>query len=156
MFRYVDLELEVFLVHPGGPYWTKKDEGAWSIPKGEYQDDESAFEAARREFREETGFEAIAEKFIELEPVRQPSRKIISAWAFQSDCDPSTMRSNTFCMEWPPKSGKQAEFAEVDRAGWFTIDRAKKKIVSGQIGLIEQLCEKLNYNPPPTKDNERP
>lgn len=151
MFRSCGLGLEVFLVHPGGPYWTKKDEGAWSIPKGEFQEDESAFEAARREFREETGFEAIAEKYIQLEPLKQPSRKVISAWAFEGDCDPSAITSNTFCMEWPPKSGKQAEFAEVDRAGWFTIDRAKKKIVSGQIGFIEQLCQKLNYNPPQTK-----
>ena len=149
MFRYADAELEVLLVHPGGPFWAKKDEGAWSIPKGEYEEHEAPFEAARREFQEETGFKAIANTFIQLDPIRQPSGKLISAWAFEGDCDPSGIASNTFAMEWPPRSGKQAEFPEVDRAGWFSIDAAMKMIHKGQLGFIEQLCIKLGYPPKP-------
>jgi len=147
MFRYADSELEVLLVHPGGPFWAKKDEGAWSIPKGEYEEHEAAFEVARREFQEETGFTAKADTFIQLDPIRQPSRKLISAWAFAGDCDPNVITSNTFVMEWPPRSGKQAEFPEVDRAGWFSIDTARKKIHNGQLGFLDQLCRKLGYNP---------
>ena len=149
MFRYADAELEVLLVHPGGPFWAKKDEGAWSIPKGEYEEHEAPFEVARREFQEETGFKAIANTFIQLDPIRQPSGKLISAWAFEGDCDPSGIASNTFAMEWPPRSGKQAQFPEVDRAGWFSIDAASKKIHKGQLGFIEQLCIKLGYPPKP-------
>ena len=149
MFRYADAELEVLLVHPGGPFWAKKDEGAWSIPKGEYEEHEAPFEVARREFQEETGFKAIANTFIQLDPIRQPSRKLISAWAFEGNCDPSAIASNTFVVEWPPRSGEQAEFPEVDRAGWFSIDAAMKKIHKGQLGFIEQLCIKLGYPPKP-------
>lgn len=143
MFRYSDSELEVLLVHPGGPFWVKKDEGAWSLPKGEYEEHESPFEAAIREFKEETGFEAAADNFIELDPIRQPSRKLISAWAFEGNCDPRAIHSNTFALEWPPRSGKQVEFPEVDRAGWFSIEVARKKIHQGQLGFIEQLWRKL-------------
>jgi predicted NUDIX family NTP pyrophosphohydrolase len=138
--------LEVFLVHPGGPFWSKKDEGAWSIPKGEYEEGEDPFEVAKREFKEETGYEASGD-FISLSPLKQPSRKIIIAWALEGDCDADKIKSNTFTMEWPPRSGKYTEFSEVDRAGWFSISVAKIKLLKGQVGFLEQLCEKLVYDP---------
>lgn len=139
MVRYRDSNLEVFLVHPGGPFWAKKDEGAWSIPKGEYTDEEDPLTAARREFKEETGCEAAGD-FIPLSPLKQPGGKIISAWAFEGNCRAETIKSNTFTMEWLPRSGRQAEFPEVDRAAWFSIEQAKKKILKGQVGFIEELC----------------
>lgn len=149
MYRFRNSKLEVFLVHFGGPYWANKDEGAWSIPKGEYSDDEEPFTVAKREFKEETGYEADG-NFIPLTPREQPSRKIISAWAFEGDCDAGAIKSNTFTMEWPPHSGKQAEFPEIDRADWFSINTAKKKLLKGHVGFIEELCEILKYDP--TKD----
>ena len=139
LYRYRNLQLEVFLVHPGGPFWAKKDEGAWSIPKGEYGDEEDPLTAARREFKEETGCEAIGQ-FITLSPIKQPGGKIISAWAVEGDCRADIINSNTFTMEWPPRSGRQAEFPEVDRAGWFSLKQAKKKILKGQVGFIDELC----------------
>ena len=145
MYRFRDSQLEVFLVHPGGPFWSKKDDGAWSIPKGEYADDEEPFSVAKREFTEETGYKADGE-FIPLKPIKQPGRKIISAWAVEGDCDAARIRSNSFTMEWPPRSGRQAEFPEVDRADWFSITRAKQKILKGQGGFLEELCEILNYD----------
>ena len=138
MYRFRGGVLEVFLVHPGGPYWAKKDLGAWSLPKGEYTPDEDALAAARREFTEETGFPAEGE-FLPLTPLKQPSGKIIAAWAFQGDCDPEAVKSNTFSMEWPPRSGSQQEFPEIDRAGWFTLEEAKVKIIKGQMGFLEEL-----------------
>jgi predicted NUDIX family NTP pyrophosphohydrolase len=146
MYRFRDSKLEVFLVHPGGPFWSKKDEGAWSIPKGEYTEDEDPFEVAKREFKEETGYEADG-NFIPLSPISQPSRKIITAWAFEGNRDSPKIKSNTFTMEWPPRSGKQAEFPEVDRAEWFSVIMAKRKLLKGHVGFIEQLCEKLGYDP---------
>ena len=134
--------LEVFLVHPGGPFWAKKDLGAWSIPKGEYTPAEDALAAARREFQEETGFPAAGE-FLPLTPQKQPSGKLIQAWAFQGDCDPGAVRSNTFTMEWPPRSGHTKDFPEIDRAGWFTLEEAKVKIIQGQVGFLEELEEIL-------------
>ena len=142
MYRIRNSQLEIFLVHPGGPFWRNKDDGVWSIPKGEYDDNEDPLEAARREFKEETGFEAKGD-FIPLSPLRQPSRKIIIAWAFEGDCNADAIRSNMFAMEWPPGSGRQTEFPEVDRARWFPIHIARTKLVKGQVGFIEQLCEKL-------------
>ena len=147
MYHFRDSQLEVFLVHPGGPFWAKKDDGAWSIPKGEHADDEEPLGAAKREFNEETGCEAEGD-FIPLTPLRQPSRKIISAWALEGDCDAEGIKSNTFTMEWPPRSGTQAEFPEVDRAGWFTMDRAKQKILKGQQGFLDELCRILHYKLP--------
>jgi predicted NUDIX family NTP pyrophosphohydrolase len=144
MFRYKGGVLELFMVHPGGPFWAKKDPGSWSIPKGEYSDQEDPLEAAKREFFEETGFEAKGE-FKELTMIRQPSGKRIRAWSFQGDGDASAIRSNTFAMEWPPKSGKQAEFPEVDRAGWFSVDICRQKILKGQVGFIDELCAQLGY-----------
>ena len=138
MYRYRDRVLEVFLVHPGGPFWAKKDRGAWSIPKGEFPPEEDALVAARREFAEETGC-AFQGEFLPLTPRRQPSGKLITAWAFAGDCDPEAIRSNTFSMEWPPNSGRQQEFPEVDRAAWFTLDEAKEKITQGQLGFLAEL-----------------
>jgi predicted NUDIX family NTP pyrophosphohydrolase len=138
--------LEVLLVHPGGPFWAKKDEGSWSIPKGEYKLEEDPLEVAKREFQEETGFQASGQ-FIPLTPRKQPSGKIITAWAFEGDCDASAVKSNTFLMEWPPHSGRQQEFPEVDRAGWFTLPVAKEKIGKGQAGFLDELDEILKGVP---------
>jgi len=138
MYRLLDGNLEVFLVHMGGPYWAKKDIGAWSIPKGEYEPGEDPFEAARREFLEETGFAAIG-KFTRLKDVNQRSGKVISAWAFEGDCDAKAIRGNTFSMEWPPRSGQFQEFPEVDRAEWFCPELAKEKILKGQRPFIDEL-----------------
>jgi len=134
--------LEVFLVHPGGPFWTRKDAGAWSIPKGEVEDGEDTLQAAKREFTEETGF-TISGEFRSLDPLKQPSGKIIYAWAIEADCDPAQIRSNLFSLEWPPKSGKMQQYPEVDRAAWFNISEARNKILAGQVGFIEQLIAVL-------------
>jgi predicted NUDIX family NTP pyrophosphohydrolase len=134
--------VQVFLVHPGGPFWARKDLGAWSIPKGEYCPNEDPLAAAKREFNEETGFSATGD-FTPLAPVKQPGGKTVYAWAFESDYDPSRMKSNTFLMEWPPGSGKQQEFPEVDRAAWFDLDEAKRRISKAQVRFIEELCRTL-------------
>jgi len=130
--------MEVFLVHPGGPFWAKKDDGAWSIPKGEFSEHEDPLGAAKREFREETGFE-VAGEFQPLEPVRQPSGKIVYAWAARGDIAAGAIESNTFSMEWPPGSGRMQDFPEVDRAEWFPVDVARRKILKGQLALLNQL-----------------
>jgi predicted NUDIX family NTP pyrophosphohydrolase len=143
LYRNNNNQLEVFLVHPGGPFFKNKDEGAWSIPKGEFLDDEDPLLAARREFLEETGQKLVAEKFIELSPIRQKSGKTVIAWGAEGDIDPAIIVSNLFEMEWPPKSGKQASFAEVDRGGWFTPEIAKTKINPAQIPLIDELITKI-------------
>jgi predicted NUDIX family NTP pyrophosphohydrolase len=142
MYRHRQRGLEVFLVHPGGPFWSKKDAGSWSIPKGEYMPGEDPFEVAKREFQEETSFKASGE-FIPLTSKKQPSGKIITAWALKGDCDASAVKSNTFLMEWPPGSGRQQEFPEVDRAGWFSISVAKEKILKGQSGFLDELIQIL-------------
>lgn len=138
MYRLRDGVLEVFLVHPGGPFWAKKDLGAWSIPKGEYPPEEDALAAAQREFAEETGC-AIQGDFLPLTPLKQPSGKVIAAWVFQGDCDPAALKSNTFTLEWPPRSGRQQEFPEVDRAAWFNLEEAREKIIQGQVGFLEEF-----------------
>ena len=138
LFRERGTELEVLLVHPGGPLWAKKDDAAWSIPKGEVCDGEQALAAARREFREETGFVA-GDPAIPLAPVRTPSGKLIQAWAVRGDADPEALHSNEFEMEWPPKSGRRRSFPEVDRAAWFSIAEAKVKISKGQVPLLDEL-----------------
>ncbi len=130
---------QVFLVHPGGPFFAKKDEEAWSVPKGELDEGEDALAAARREFEEETGCD-VAGTFVPLSPIKQKNGKIVLAWAVEHDCDADTIRSNTFALEWPPKSGRVQDFPEVDRAGWFTIDEAKKKINPAQAALIDELA----------------
>ena len=142
MYRRRQGAHEFFLVHPGGPFWVKKDAGSWSIPKGEYTPGEDPLEAAKREFEEETGFKAIGE-FIPLTPRKQPSGKIITAWAFEGDCDASAIKSNFFSMEWPPRSGRQQEFPEVDRADWFSLPVAKEKIIKGQVGFLDELNQIL-------------
>jgi predicted NUDIX family NTP pyrophosphohydrolase len=141
LFRETLGHLEVLLVHLGGPFWAKKDEGSWSIPKGEFEENEDPLTAAMREFEEETGF-AVAGSPIPLEPLRQPSGKVVYAWAMKGDLDPARLKSNTFSMEWPPKSGRQQEFPEIDRAEWFTIEPAMQKILKGQAGFLTQLQEK--------------
>jgi predicted NUDIX family NTP pyrophosphohydrolase len=141
LYRQVVGSLEVFLVHPGGPFWAKKEDASWSIPKGEIAEGEDALEAAKREFQEETGF-AVNGAFEALEPVKQAGGKIVYAWSLAGDIDASAIQSNTFSMEWPPRSGKTQEFAEVDRGAWFDLMEARRKIVKGQIPLLEQLQEK--------------
>ena len=142
MYRRARDAVEVFLVHPGGPFWAKKDLGSWSIPKGEYDDNENALAAATREFREETGFE-IAGQLMSLATVKQPGGKVVSVWAVEGNCDPEALRSTSFAIEWPPKSGRRAEFPEVDRAGWFTLSEARAKLTSGQVPLVDALDELL-------------
>jgi predicted NUDIX family NTP pyrophosphohydrolase len=138
MYRRRDTDLEVFLVHPGGPLWKKKDLGAWSIPKGLYDEHEEALDAAKREFQEETGFRPAGE-FLELGELRQPGGKIVTAWAFEGDCDPAALVSNTFSMEWPPRSGRRIVAPEVDRGAWFTIPEAAKRILPGQQPFLGRL-----------------
>jgi predicted NUDIX family NTP pyrophosphohydrolase len=138
VYRIVKKKPEVFLVHPGGPFWKNKDAAAWSIPKGEFEVDEPPLKAAQREFEEETGIMPKG-KFIELRPVKQKSGKTVYAWALESDIDASSIKSNLFEMEWPPKSGKKASFPEIDRAAWFDIATGKEKINAYQVNLLEQL-----------------
>ena len=134
--------VEVFLVHPGGPYWQEKDAGAWSIPKGELEVGDDALTTAQREFYEETGSPATGE-FVPLTPLKQPGGKLVHAWAVRGEIDASSITSNTFLMEWPPRSGKRQEFPEIDRGEWFTIAAAKEKILTGQRGFLDQLLEQL-------------
>ena len=142
LYRLRDSKLEIFLVHPGGPFWAKKDIGAWSIPKGEFAGDENPLATAKREFAEETGC-VIDGDFIELTPVKQPGGKRVYAWAVEGDCQADSIKSNLFTMEWPPRSGKRKEFPEVDRAAWFDLKTAKEKILKGQVALLEDLQRKL-------------
>jgi predicted NUDIX family NTP pyrophosphohydrolase len=142
LYRFKDGLTEVFLVHPGGPLWAKKDAGVWSVPKGEIDNDEDELAAARREFFEETGY-VVDGDFIELSPVKQKSGKIVHAFALEKDVDAEKVVSNNFAMEWPPRSGKQAEFPEIDKAGWFDFNSAREKINAGQVPLLNELEEKL-------------
>ena len=141
LFRRREAQIEGLLVHPGGPYWENKEDAAWSIPKGEFEE-EAPLDAAKREFREETGF-APEGNFIELAPIKLPSGKLVFAWALEGDFDASQLKSNTFSMEWPKGSGQMKDFPEVDRAAWFTLDMAREKILKGQIALLDQLEQKL-------------
>ncbi len=143
MYRVRGSALQVFLVHPGGPLWAKKDLGSWSLPKGLIEPGEDPLDAALREVREETGFE-VSGPFIPLPPVKVRSGKIVRAWAVEYDCDPKQMRSSTFSMEWPPRSGKRQNFPEVDRAEWFGIEQARKKILEGQLPLIAEVENMLS------------
>jgi predicted NUDIX family NTP pyrophosphohydrolase len=138
MYRLRQSVLEVFLVHPGGPFWAKKDLASWTLPKGEYLEDEDPLDAARREFQEETSFVATA-PFVELGQIRQASGKIVIAWAMEGDCDPARLVSNTCSVEWPPRSGQQLEIPEVDRGAWFSIEQARKRIFTAQIPFLDRL-----------------
>ena len=142
LYRRRQGAIEVLLVHPGGPFWTKKDDGAWSIPKGEYAPDEDPLAAARREFAEETGTEMEGEA-VHLGAFRQSPAKIVDAWAMEGDFDPATLTSNTFTMEWPPRSGRHVEVPEVDRAAWFTPEEAARKLLKGQRQILEALLRHL-------------
>lgn len=142
LFRRRGEAVEFFLVHHGGPYWTNKDAGAWTIPKGEFAPPEDALAAAQREFIEETGF-PLAGQFIPLRPVKQAAGKIVHAWAVEGDCDASAIRSNTYRVQWPPKSGLWQSYPEVDRAGWFDFNDAKEKINQAQIALLQELLDLL-------------
>jgi predicted NUDIX family NTP pyrophosphohydrolase len=141
LYRHREGVLEVLLVHPGGPLWAHRDAGAWSIPKGEYGS-EDAFTAAQREFTEETGAQARG-TFHALTPVRQAGGKLVTAWAVESEFDPAHLRSNTFELEWPPRSGRRQTFPEIDRAGWFPAAVARAKISAGQRPLIDELEQRL-------------
>jgi len=143
MYRIRDEAIQVLLAHPGGPYFVNKDDGHWSIPKGEPGPDEDLFHTAQREFEEETGLKP-AGPFVALQPVKQKGGKLVHAWAFQGDCDPATIRSNTFAMEWPPRSGQQQAFPEIDRAEFFELETARRKIKAAQVGLIDELEMILN------------
>jgi predicted NUDIX family NTP pyrophosphohydrolase len=138
MYRRREDRLEVLLAHPGGPFWAKKDTGAWSIPKGEFEADEDPLQAAKREFEEESGIAPEGE-FIALGEVKQAGGKLVTAWAVEGDCEASSLKSNLFSMEWPPRSGRMKEFPEVDKWEWFSLDEAGEKILSGQKIFLEKL-----------------
>jgi len=148
LYRWREDRLEVFLVHPGGPFWARKDQGAWSIPKGEFTAGEDPLLAARREVEEETGLVPDG-AFMALSPLRQAGGKIVHAFALEGDCDPTAIRSNSFTIEWPPRSGQRREFPEVDRAAWFALAEAKRRILKSQLGLLEELVELLSRRDAP-------
>ena len=141
MYRIQDGKLQVLLAHPGGPLFQNKDDGAWTIPKGEIEPDEDLLDAAKREFEEETGITPTG-PFFALTPIKQKGGKIVHAWAFKGDCNPGAIVSNTFTMEWPPKSGRQMEFPEMDRAEFFDVAAARRKIKAAQMPLVEE-CEQI-------------
>ncbi len=142
LYRLRDNSVEVLLAHPGGPFWSGKDLGAWSIPKGQSEANEDSLQAAKREFREETGFE-VDGQFVDLGTIRQPSRKMIQIWALEHDMDADRLQSNEFALEWPRKSGIVMQFPEIDRAEWFDIDRARQKIHKGQAGFLDRLISEI-------------
>jgi len=142
LYRRRNDGIEVFLVHPGGPFWAKKDLSSWSIPKGEYAEGEDPLAAAQREFHEETGFSADG-SFTALGEVKQSGGKIVRAWAIEGDCDPAQLHSNTFQLEWPPRSGRKIDVPEVDRGAWFSIADARAKLLSGQLGFLDELLARL-------------
>jgi len=141
LYRFTKNELEVFLIHPGGPFWAAKDDGAWSIPKGEFTEGESAIAAAKREFYEETGF-VIDGNGIPLSPLKQKGGKMVFAFAVEGDCEAEKMQSNTFEIEWPPRSGKKKSFPEADRGQWFSLSEARIKISASQLPLLEEIAAK--------------
>jgi predicted NUDIX family NTP pyrophosphohydrolase len=146
MYRTRAAKLEFLLAHPGGPFWQHKDVGAWTIPKGELQPGEDPLAAAQREFEEELGFKPHGD-FLPLTPVKQKRGKLIRAWAFEGDCDPSQVTSNTCEIEWPPRSGRQLEIPEVDQAAFFELNQAKERINPAQIPLLDEVAQKLGSGP---------
>ena len=146
LYKKVNKQILVLLVHPGGSFWAKKDLGAWSLPKGEFEEDENKLLAAKREFKEETGFDLDTDMdvdFLELMPIKQKSGKTIYTFAVEGDLDVAKIKSNTFEIEWPPRSGKKELFPEVDKAEWFTLSEAKQKIIPGKVGFLDELIKKL-------------
>ena len=154
LYKYDNGELHVMLAHPGGPFWAKKDNGAWSIPKGLFEENEKPIEAAKREFKEETGFDVEGD-LIELGALKQPSHKIIYAWAAEQDIDVSKIVSNTFALEWPNNSGNIKEYPEIDICQWFGVAEAKIKILEGQAAFIDTLIKRLQYIPSETESPKR-
>jgi predicted NUDIX family NTP pyrophosphohydrolase len=149
VYREAGEGVEILIVHPGGPFWAKKDDGAWSVPKGEIEPGDDPLETAIREFAEELGTDPPdARGAVALGELRQPSGKIVAAWALRGDLDASDVRSNTFTMEWPPRSGRTAEFPEVDRAGWFSLDAARTKLLRGQVPFVDRLASTLRGDGP--------
>ena len=146
LYKQDKKQLEVFLVHPGGPFWKGKESGAWSIPKGEFAENEEPLAAAQREFLEETGKE-VGGNFLELSPVRQKAGKTIYAWALKGEIDPTSIVSNTFRAEWPYKSGKWQNYPEVDKAAWFPLEKAREKINPAQAALLDELVHLLSHVP---------
>ena len=146
LYRRSNNTVEVLLAHPGGPFWTKKDTGAWSIPKGEFTEDEDPQHAAIREFSEETGHQVPSSKLTDIGEIKMSSGKIVTAWSAEGDLDPNTLVSNTFTMEWPPRSGTTQEFPEVDRVRWFSLPVARNKILKAQIPFIENLVLHLSID----------
>lgn len=146
MYRRVPGGIELLLAHPGGPFWARKDKGAWSMPKGEYEEGEDPLEAAKREFAEELGAALPSRPLLNLGAIKQPSRKTVTAFAVEGDFDPSALASNRFELEWPPKSGRKESFAEVDRAEWFAPEEARQKIQPGQAPFIPRLLESLGIS----------
>lgn len=142
LYRYQDYIIEVLLVHPGGPFWAKKDAGAWTIPKGEFDDSETPEAAARREFEEETGH-APTGKLVPLKPIKQKSGKIVHAFACAGQLDVNKIRSNPFSIEWPPHSGKQQSFPEIDQAAWYPLEAAREKLLPAQLPLLDELVQKV-------------
>ena len=147
LYRRRDSGVEVLIGHMGGPFWARKDEAAWSVPKGEYDPGEEPFDVARREFEEEIGSPVPAEEFLALGEVRQSGGKVLTVWAAEGDLDAAAARSNTFSLEWPPRSGRIEEFPEIDRAAWVTVDEARTKLVRGQVPLLDQLLAALADTP---------
>lgn len=143
LYRWKVDKLELLLVHPGGPFWQSKDAGAWSIPKGEFTEDEDPLDAARREFEEEIGFQ-IRGDCLELSPIKQKGGKVVYAWACEGDLDPNDISSNSFELEWPPHSGQIKKFPEIDRGAWFTPSEAKNKINTRQVAFIDEILKKLD------------
>jgi predicted NUDIX family NTP pyrophosphohydrolase len=148
LYRIIDGELEVLIGHPGGPFWARKDDGAWSIPKGEYTEGEDPWTVAQREFHEELGKKAPVGARIDFEPVKQPSGKVITAFAVRGDLDIEDTFSNTFELEWPKGSGKVREFPEIDRVGWFSVAAARSKLLKGQRPLLDRLMSALGDDAP--------
>jgi predicted NUDIX family NTP pyrophosphohydrolase len=138
LYRRTGSSLEIFLIHPGGPFWAKKDESSWSIPKGEFLENEDPLTAAKREFQEETGF-TVEGPFVSIGSIKQSSGKVVQAWACEGDVDAAAIHSNTFQLEWPPRSGKYEEFPEADRAEWFPMELAWKKILKVQMPFLQNL-----------------
>ena len=147
LYRHRDSGVEVLIGHMGGPFWARKDDAAWSLPKGEYAPGEEPFDVARREFEEEIGSRVPADEFLPLGEVRQSGGKVLTVWAAEGDLDAAAARSNTFTLEWPPRSGRLQEFPEIDRAAWVPVDLARAKLVRGQVPLLDRLLAALDGPP---------